>query len=438
VRKRVRDEMHATPPAEQVPTLPVAAQSFEERWARFRASGPQDVCSIYEVEERFRRWLYLPDAGIIHVTLGAIAANLLPGPPIWLMLVGPPSSGKTEPVMACSKLPGVHFAATLIEAALLSGSPKRERAADATGGLLRAIGDFGIVVCKDFGSVLSMNRDTRAATIAALSEVFDGSWTRLIGTDGGRTLSWTGKVGFLGCVTPAIDSAHAVLSAMGERFIYYRLPAADPELQALRAIQNTGHYVEMGRDLADAVSGLFRAVKLEGIEITTMEAASRFVSLAALVAQARSSVERDGRTREVELVPEAEMPARVAQELIALDDGMRIIGTKPEERWQLVCKVAFDSLPALRRRLRFAAIQSETHCTTADFALLVGHPTSTARRALEDLAAHSILRRLKLTSNSDAWEVTEKTRERWSMASVQIAEMSEDPQESFPEMSGGL
>jgi hypothetical protein len=158
-----------------LPTEQKAAPSFEERWRTFRSQATDAPCGIYDVEERFRRWMYLPDAGILHVTLGTIAANLLPeSSPTWLMIVGPPGGGKTEFTKPCSRLPGIHYAATLTEAALLSGSAKRDRTADASGGLLREIGEFGFLICKDFTSILSMNRDARASTLAALREVYDG------------------------------------------------------------------------------------------------------------------------------------------------------------------------------------------------------------------------------------------------------------------------
>jgi hypothetical protein len=40
------------------------------------------------------------------------------------------------------------------------------------------IGEFGILLCKDFTSVLSQNRDTAKQAMAALREVYDGSWDR--------------------------------------------------------------------------------------------------------------------------------------------------------------------------------------------------------------------------------------------------------------------
>jgi hypothetical protein len=77
-----------------------------------------------------------------------------------LLLVGLSSGGKTEILLACSPLDYIIPTAAITEAALLSGTAPRDRARDATGGLLRQVGDFGILLCKDFTSALSQNRDT--------------------------------------------------------------------------------------------------------------------------------------------------------------------------------------------------------------------------------------------------------------------------------------
>jgi hypothetical protein len=192
--------------------------------SRKRRSNVQPDAPLARVVLSFERWLYLPDTSPLLALLGTVAANLLPGDPLWLMLVSPPGGGKTELLNAIDGLPNVHPAATLTEGALLSGTPGREREAGSKGGLLREIGDFGIILCKDFGSVLSMNRDARAAVLAGLREIYDGSWTRHVGTGGGRTLHWQGKVGLVGGCTPTIDRHHAVMGAMGERFLLFRLP----------------------------------------------------------------------------------------------------------------------------------------------------------------------------------------------------------------------
>jgi hypothetical protein len=118
----------------------------------------------------FNRWLKLKDDTPILATLGAVAANLIDGDPVWLGIVAPPSSAKTEILNSISLLLFVVPAATLSPAALLSGTPRKDRDASATGGLLRVIGEFGVLSLKDFGSILSMRQDAKAELLAALRE----------------------------------------------------------------------------------------------------------------------------------------------------------------------------------------------------------------------------------------------------------------------------
>ncbi len=371
---------------------------------------------IERVFATFGKYYYLPDPGIVSVSLGALAANLLPGPPVWLMLVGPPGSGKTAILNAMGGLPNVHVAGTLTEASLLSGTARKERAADATGGLLRLTGDFGILILKDFTSILSMNRDTRAATLAALREVYDGSWTRLVGTDGGKALHWQGKLGLLAGVTQSIDSHHAVTASMGERFLLHRLPISDPELQVLAAYQNASRTEEVAAETGASVRALF-ASGFDSTPLVRTDSGEvgRLGALAAIAAHARSSVERDGRTREVVYVHDSEMPARLTLSLLQLDSGMAALGIAAGERWRLIQKTALDCIPNLRRRALLTLRDLGTPANTSELAERLDHPTSTVRLALEDLTAHRVLRRIKTGQGSaDLWELSPATAGRFS------------------------
>jgi hypothetical protein len=173
------------------------------------------------------RWLFMPDKTPLYGLLATVAANRLPGDPVWLLLVAPPGSLKTELLNSLLGLPNVHPAATLTEAALLSGSSAKDKAKDAKGGLLREIGDFGFLICKDFGSVLSQHPEASGAVLAALRELYDGAWTRHVGTDGGRKLHWSGKLAVIGGCTQSIDRHHRFVAGMGERFCYIRVPRID-------------------------------------------------------------------------------------------------------------------------------------------------------------------------------------------------------------------
>jgi len=374
--------------------------------------------SLDQTRELFQTWLHLPDTGSLDVVLGTVAANRIDGDPVWLLLVGPPGGGKSEVLNAVSHLPDAHPTGTLTEAALLSGTPKKEQANDSKGGLLRAIGDRGIIVCKDFGSVLSMNRDARSHVLAALREVYDGAWTRHVGTDGGRTLAWAGRVGLIGGCTPTIDRHHAVMGAMGERFTFYRLPPVEARTQARRALGHSGKEKEMRRQLQDAADSTL--AQLGTPRSRTAEEDDLLISLATLVVRARSAVERDGYRRDIELVPGSEAPTRLVIMLARLLDGLDAIGCDRNLAMRHVQKVAFDSVPALRLAVLRSLHDDGTQDTNA-ISETVRHPTQTTRRSLEDLVAHGLV---ECTRQGDG------KAHIWSLSTF-----ATDHLDTFPEMS---
>jgi DNA-binding MarR family transcriptional regulator len=368
--------------------------------------------ALGEVVAAFESWLYLPDSTIVLVALGTVAANLLEGSPLWMLLVAPPGGGKTETLGAISSLPDVYPTAVLTEASLLSGSPNRDRAQGAKGGLLRELGDFGIVVAKDFGSVLSMRQDGRAAVLAALREVFDGSWTRHVGTDGGKTLSWSGKVGLLAGCTPTIDRHHAVMAQMGERFVLYRHQPGDRREQALSTLRHSGKREKaMRTELAASVRGLLaNGLPREPRELSEEEA-EQIAALASFVATCRSAVERDAYSREIELVPGEEAPTRLAGELERLLAGLDALGLERDRALNVVGRVARDSMPALRAELLDILSATGPPIKTTAIAEEAGYPSSTTRRSLEDLTAHGVVTRYPQgEGKADLWSLTDTAK----------------------------
>jgi hypothetical protein len=400
---------------------------------------PTEAKTLEEVVAVFERWLYMPDPGALYAVLGTVAANLLPGDPAWLLLVGAPGTGKSEILQATTTLPFVHPAATLTEPALLSGTSKRETASDARGGLLRTIGDFGVVCCKDFGSILNIRFEDRASVLAALREVYDGAWTRHVGTDGGRTLAWSGKLGFIGGATPTIDRHHAVMGAMGERFTFYRLPEVDQEEVARGALAHSGREKAMRKALSEALAGLFADGLPSDPRGLSHDERERLVGLATLVVRCRSAVERDGYSREIELVPGAEAPTRLVIVLERLLAGLDAIALERGRAWQIVSKVALDSVPALRLAVIDALARMSGEQPTTAVAEAVRHPTQTTRRALEDLTAHAIVaRQSQGKGKADTWQLSPWARTRYGRV-VTVPETSEEARsEGVPEISGGV
>jgi FaeA-like protein len=371
---------------------------------RAGATGGRGVVDVAALTDVFQRHLYLPDPLALHALLGAVAANLLPGDPIWLGIVAPPSSAKTEMLNALGLLvPRVIQVAVVTPAALLSGTSRREKAAHATGGLLRQIGECGIIACKDFGSVLSMRPEARAETLAALREIYDGAWTRHVGTDGGQALEWSGKLGLVFGCTPALDTHHGFMSAMGERFLLVRIPPAGHE-QAERALCHSGaNTASMRRELAETVAALFQS-RRSNPEALSSEEREELASLATLTVRLRSTVERNRYSREIEAVPGAEGPARLVKMLRGLLDGLDVLGYPRPLALKVVRRVAHDSVPPLRWSAFDWVRKHGAPTEIKNVAVALGLPANTVRRALEDLAAYNLVTRTPLgDGKSDLW-----------------------------------
>jgi hypothetical protein len=416
--------------------------TVEQLLALADAATPLGRTELGDVVAVFTHWLHMPDPAPLYVLLGAVAANRMAGDPVWPMFVGPPGSGKTELLGSLSRLPDVHQVGTLTEAALLSGTPAREKATDAKGGLLREVGVFGLLVAKDFTTTLNLPRDTRASVLAALRELYDGRWTRRIGSDGGRCLHWEGKIAlFAGC-TPSIDSHHAVVAAMGDRFVFVRFPVEDATAQGLRALEHVDSEPMMRAELADVVARFFGGVAMpQTPPVLEVADKRRLIALVSLAVRCRSAVERDGYHREIQLVPDPEAPTRLALILARLMAGMRVIGVHEQDVWRVAVKVALDSMPQLRRVV-FDLLCSQTGpLDTTSIATSIGYPTQTTRRACEDLTAHGVLERQPGgEGKADKWRLSDWARRQ--LGAVTIPEMSEADEHGsnglgVPEMSEG-
>jgi hypothetical protein len=144
-------------------------------------------CTLAEVHTIFRKWLGKNyDVDTIDAVLATAAAERLAGDPLWLLIVSGPGNAKTETVQSLAGA-GAYVTSTITsEGALLSASPRKGRAKTATGGLLRKIGDRGVLVIKDVTSLLSADRNVRGGVLAALRETFDGLWERNVAPTAGK------------------------------------------------------------------------------------------------------------------------------------------------------------------------------------------------------------------------------------------------------------
>jgi hypothetical protein len=319
--------------------------------------------------------------------LATAASERLTGDPLWLLVVSGPGNAKTETVQALAGAGATITSTIASEGALLSATKQqgkgKSKISNATGGLLRKLGNRGILVIKDVTSILSADRHTRGPVLGAIREIYDGRWERNVGSSGGLTLTWTGRLVIVGAVTTAWNTAHSVISTMGDRFVIIRADSGSGRAKsATKAIRNTGNETSMRSELAQVVGALISNINLKEYKPSDDEI-ERLIKAADIITAARTGVERDYRGEVID-AHALEMPTRFAKQLGQLVRGAVAIGIPVEDAMRLAVRCARDSIPPLRCEILLdiaAHPNSEPH----EVHRRIGRPRHTVRRELEAL-----------------------------------------------------
>jgi hypothetical protein len=233
-------------------------------------------------------------------------------------------------------------------------------------------------------------RTTRGGVLAALREVYDGRWERNVGTDGGMSLTWTGRIVVVAAVTTAWDAAHAVVSAMGDRFVLVRSDSTAGRIVAgVQAIFNTGNEPAMRAELAKAVGGLIGHVNEAGHQLDPIQIGQLVAAAANIVTHARTAVERDCRGDVID-AHAPEMPTRFAKQLAQMVRGGIAIGMTQAAAMKLALRCARDSIPQLRLAVLLDLAENPNSRAT-EVCKRVIRPYRTVRRELEALHTLGLL-----------------------------------------------
>lgn len=412
---------------------------LEQKIEEIDATIPEkrNPISFQKLTETLNKWLLIKDENIIKVVAGVVIANRLPTDPVWLFIVAPSGGTKTEFIRGLDKIEGIYPISDLTPQTFLSGERGKKDAS-----LLFRLPDNPILTYKDFTTVLTMHFDKKHAILSQLREIYDGSYRKEFGT--GESKFWKGKLGFIAGVTPVIDNHGGVYAVLGERFIQYRPIQPDVIQLSRRAMENSGGENQMREEIQNAFADYVAGVKIPSEKIQQPEELKdRIAHLAAFCVKARSGVIREGySTREIELIPDAEVPTRFAKQIITMADTFYLMNEmKLEETdYTLLTKMGLDSIPQKRRLILEVLMNTEDYLETSYVATKIDYPTNTTRRTLEDLHGLGLLARLhEGQGHADKWMINERTREFLSKANIKVATVrkpvNEQENESVPEKS---
>lgn len=338
-----------------------------------------------------RAYQDLPDPGHLLVALAVAATRGLDDEPAWLLLVAPPSSGKTETTRALDDVADARLD-DVTAAGLLSWKAGKQPAPT---GVLARIGDGAraLVTLGDLSTLLaSSDRGGRDVTFALLRKVYDGHVVRDLGT-APAPLSWTGKVTVVAAVTGIIDHYAAHNDALGPRWMYYRIVERDtPGRRRASRMARRGRLAEHRAELARLAQRVVAdaAARIAGVELGD-DLADAIEDAALVTCWGRAAVPRHGYgRREIDGLPVVEEPMRLVRQLGVVARGLLALNLPAGYVEALTRRVALDSMPLARRAVLDVLALGEP-LSTAAVARDAGLHRHVARFQLEELEAIGVV-----------------------------------------------
>lgn len=147
--------------------------------------------------------------------------------PVWLLITGAPSSGKTEAVLLLKEAVNVMYLDAMTENSFASGYVDNRTGAGSKD-LLPEL-DGKCLVIKDLTTLFSMREEKVKKILGDLQSIYDGEYAKATGTRG--VIRYNSSFSMIACVTPlALRKHHNFMATIGGRFLVIRLlPLTDEE-----------------------------------------------------------------------------------------------------------------------------------------------------------------------------------------------------------------
>lgn len=357
----------------------VCGYKFDNSLSREVIAPETDEASLAGLIETWHENFHIEDDGPILFSLATAASNQLEGDPVWSLMVGPPSSIKTEIIRSLGEEPNdlVYPLSTLTVNTFISGQGRKV-------GLLHRL-NGKILTIKDFTTILEKNKDARNEILAQLREIFDGYLSKGSGNKGAEYQTEKARITILAGVTPFIDFYETVMSLLGERFLKMRVKGGDPFKIGRLASRAAGNEERIRQRIRSQTAAFLSSVEVKQLELS-QEQNDSLVRLACFTAKARTGVPRDWRGT-IQYLPQSEGIGRLYKQLLKLAWSLAaILGREEIDSgiMRFLSRVARDTVDA-RRVLILDKLTTES-AKTSIIAARVGLPTETTRRVLEDLS----------------------------------------------------
>lgn len=372
-----------------------------------------EVRTVGQLQQLWDEVFLIKDRGALWVFLAAVIGNQLDQDPIWLHLIAPPSSGKTEFIDSLKYVKRynkdlVFPISDLTVNTFASGSNRGGKDTS----LLNEVKRGSIIAFKDFTSMISKEPIAQKAIMGQLREIYDRTYVKRTGN--GKNIKWEGKVGIVTGCTQVIYNQSEEFAAMGDRFMMYQIEQPD-QIEAMKMVyrntkDNTFDQKREGLKLAMKSYLEYCFEHLESVELDIPDKTVQdIIKVVNFTTQVSSGLIIDPRKdNRIEFVPQKTMPMRMFKQVLGVARAFLFMNkieamaklSKPNgdltpEQIKYLYKLCFDSIP-IRRRMALQVITGHFGgATTAGLATKLGYQTPVIAGWLAQLNGLGIVRREK-------------------------------------------
>lgn len=356
---------------------------------------------------------------IIAIIISASPA-LRTKPPLWLMIVGSPSSIKTELVKLFDLLVKtiILYVDSMTENAFCSGYVSPD--GGETNDLLPLLNQKCFIV-KDYTTIFSLNEDTLKRILGDLTSIFDESFNKHSATRG--SVQYNSLFSQIGCITPSVINKHQrYMNQLGARFLSYRVPELSDEEERvgfeIAWSDCDGISREEIIENARVVASSYCFQLLEKLPSTTLKNESaeirkkindltKFIARARGLADTIESSYKDSKGevrigREV-VDKQVEHPWRAFRQIRALARCLAIVRGKDEvtlEEIETVTNVAMSSMPVQRAKA-LAVFKDQREISAKELSEKLEIGMRTSQRILKELFVLKILDKIQYQRGVD-------------------------------------
>lgn len=367
--------------------------------------------TLKQVTEMFEKYRVYSDKGVIKMLALSVIANQLidkSKKPLWIVFVAPPSGGKTDIVATISTVMKNDKALCerISDASYAAFASGMQNKSEEISILERLDPNGGILLFKDFTTVLSKRKEDFIQIMGLLREVYDGEFDKPFGN--GVRIEYRGKCGMIACCTPIIYHRLPELAAMGERLLMYQIEQPEEEKVFEKIWQNEDAGIdgtdEMTLVMKEYIEEIFAFILKERATVKDIriskEERKEFGNVASFICAARTSVEWNFKHDTIMFGGKdmKESPYRMLKQFIAMATGLIVMnifeGGEPvltKDDTAIIYKTAFDSIPLMRREVIRIITKYMYGVTTQGVADAMGRQHQAVQIWLDELTAVGVI-----------------------------------------------